>query len=219
MKKLINVIIWGGTGQAKVVRPIIESQGAQIVAVFDDTPGLIPPFDDIPLFNGQKDFESWKSKNLGPMGYCIAIGNPHGEARLRLSNYLKGYGLEPYSVIHSSSIIEEGVHLGEGVQVMAGAVIGVNVRIAEQCIINTRVSVDHDSVLEEGVELAPGVTLCGEITVQRCAWIGAGANVLPRITVGEGSIVGAGALVNRDVKKAVVVVGVPALKIKDLNYE
>ena len=49
-----NVIFWGGTGQAKVVRPIIEAYGGKLVAVFDDNPKLPPPFPDVPLFYGNR---------------------------------------------------------------------------------------------------------------------------------------------------------------------
>ncbi len=34
-----EIILYGGTGQAKVVRPIIEHYGSKVIAVFDDTPG------------------------------------------------------------------------------------------------------------------------------------------------------------------------------------
>jgi len=49
---LPSVFLWGGTGQAKVVRPIIDSYGSRVIAVFDDTPNLRSPFDDIPIYHG-----------------------------------------------------------------------------------------------------------------------------------------------------------------------
>ncbi|WP_225421336.1 DapH/DapD/GlmU-related protein [Levilactobacillus fuyuanensis] len=46
--------------------------------------------------------------------------------------------------------------------------------------------------------------------MEQNAWIGAGATVLPGVTVGENAIVGAGAVVTKDVPANVVVVGTPA---------
>ncbi|MFD1549580.1 DapH/DapD/GlmU-related protein [Levilactobacillus fuyuanensis] len=46
--------------------------------------------------------------------------------------------------------------------------------------------------------------------IEQNAWIGAGATVLPGVTVGENAIVGAGAVVTKDVPANVVVVGTPA---------
>ncbi len=54
------------------------------------------------------------------------------------------------------------------------------------------------------------ITICDDV------WIGANAVILPGVTIGEQSVVAAGAVVNRDVPPRCVVAGVPARKIKDL---
>ena len=41
------IILYGGTGQSKVVKPIIEYYGSKVIAVFDDTENLEPPFKDV----------------------------------------------------------------------------------------------------------------------------------------------------------------------------
>jgi acetyltransferase-like isoleucine patch superfamily enzyme len=55
------------------------------------------------------------------------------------------------------------------------------------------------------------------ILIKRKAWIGAGATILPGVTVGENAIVAAGAVVSRDVPDNAVVGGVPAKIIKYIN--
>jgi hypothetical protein len=49
-----GVVVYGGTGQAKVVRPIIEHYGSKVMAVFDDTADLPSPFRDVPIHRGWK---------------------------------------------------------------------------------------------------------------------------------------------------------------------
>ena len=87
--------------------------------------------------------------------------------------------------------------------------------------------------IEDDVLIGPGVSLISEshpldpanrkilevnrVLIKRNAWIGAGAMVLPGVTVGENSVVAAGALVSRDVPDNVVVAGVPAKVIRDLG--
>lgn len=59
------------------------------------------------------------------------------------------------------------------------------------------------------------------IVIKRKAWIGAGATILPGVTVGENSIIAAGAVVSKDVPDNVIVGGIPAKiikEIKQLNY-
>jgi acetyltransferase-like isoleucine patch superfamily enzyme len=70
--------------------------------------------------------------------------------------------------------------------------------------------VDHECSLGAGVHVAPGATLCGCVTVEEDAMIGAGATVLPRLRIGRGAVVGAGAVVIHDVPGGAVVTGVPA---------
>ena len=52
--------------------------------------------------------------------------------------------------------------------------------------------------------------------IKRGAWIGAGAIILPNVTIGERAVVGAGAVVTKDVPPYTVVAGVPAKEIKKL---
>ncbi len=58
--------------------------------------------------------------------------------------------------------------------------------------------------------------LCQSILIKRNAWIGAGATILPGVTIGENSIVAAGAVVSKDVPDNTIVGGIPAKIIKNI---
>lgn len=209
-----RVILWGGTGQAKVVRPIIEYYGSKVVAVFDDNPRLKPPFADIPLYYRKRGFQKWiKSQKREELAFCVAIGNPLGRVRVKLHEWLIKEGLKATTIVHPSVEIADDAVVGEGCQLLVGSIIGVQARLGRECIINTNTSVDHECVLEDGAAVGPGVTLCGEVKVGTNGWICAGATVLPKIEIGADAIVGAGAVVISDVAKGTTVVGVPASRI------
>jgi sugar O-acyltransferase (sialic acid O-acetyltransferase NeuD family) len=206
-----EIVLWGGTGQAKMVRPIVEHFGARVAAVFDDTPGLMPPFADVDLHHGWPEFERWIARrDPAAVGFAITIGNPHGRIRIALHERLVAHGLRPVTVAHPSAIIAANALIGAGTQILPGAVICAEARIGRQCIVNTRASIDHETMLEDGVEIGPGATLCGLVHAGTNAWVCAGATVLPRIRIGADAVVGAGALVHRDVPAASCVIGVPA---------
>ncbi len=59
----------------------------------------------------------------------------------------------------------------------------------------------------------------GSIVLKAGCWIGAGATILPNVTVGEGAVVAAGAVVTKDVPPHTLVGGVPAKPIRELPQE
>ena len=91
-----------------------------------------------------------------------------------------------------------------------------DIKIGNNVLVGPRVSFEsasHNVVFEEGKGRG---LFTKEIIIQDKTWIGAGAIILQGVTIGEGSVVAAGAVVNKDVKKYVVVGGIPARIIKEL---
>lgn len=91
-------------------------------------------------------------------------------------------------------------------------IIGDRVAIAQRVTIVTASDPNYSRLYEH---IPP---IRGKVLIEDDAWIGAGVILLPDITVGRGSIVAAGAVVNRDVPPFTVVGGVPARVIKTLDF-
>lgn len=90
-----------------------------------------------------------------------------------------------------------------------GLVIGNGVRIAAHCVI---IPANHNFEDPNQYIYKQGVTAKG-IIIKDDVWIGVGARILDGVTVGKGSVIGAGAVVTRDVQAFAVVAGVPARMI------
>lgn len=76
------------------------------------------------------------------------------------------------------------------------------------------------NLITENHPLAPAdrrALICKPIRIQRNAWIGAGATILPGVTIGENAVVAAGAVVSKDVPANTIVGGVPAKFLKSID--
>jgi sugar O-acyltransferase (sialic acid O-acetyltransferase NeuD family) len=205
------VLLWGGTGQAKVLRPILAAQGYAVAAVYDRDPRIAKPFSDVPLLSGPSALDQWLGRNPGVVRwFAAAIGGDKGRDRLEVADMLLGRGIEPVTAIHARAWVADSAALGAGCQVMALAAVSEEAQLGRQCIVNTGASVDHECVLGDGVHIMPGAVLAGCVRVGRCATVGSNATVLPRLAIGEGAVIGAGAVVTKDVPPWTVVVGNPA---------
>lgn len=130
-----------------------------------------------------------------------------------------------------------GDNLGENSQIIApfsGAAfdhikIGNNVYINSNSLLMARggITIDDDVMVAANVQFLSNnhdeydrqVLTCKPIHVKKGVWIGAGASILPGVTVGEYAIVGAGAIVTKDVPDYSVVVGIPAKVVKTLDKD
>lgn len=206
-----RVVMWGASDQARVNGYILREVGCELAALVDDTPGLMSPWDDVPLFHGWAEFEPWLAEQeASGIGFIVAIGNPFGHVRCRLHDRLVSTGCIATTLVHPTAKICATAEIGPGLQAMPDSMVHNNAAIGRQCILNTRSLVEHDCVLEEGVEIGPGAVLAGRVSVGANTWIGAGASIRPRVRIGRNSIVGAGAVVVSDIPDNVIAVGVPA---------
>ncbi len=143
------------------------------------------------------------------------VGDP--KLRERLIGKALEAGLVPTApLVHPNVEYDHDyVEFGEGVVVCAGSILTVNIVVEPHAQINLDCTVGHDSVVGAYSTLSPGVHISGNVTLEPYTFIGTGAvtvNGLPGkpLTIGACAVVGAGAVVTKDVAGGVTVTGVPA---------
>ncbi len=115
----------------------------------------------------------------------------------------------------------ELLSIGEDVVITGPLHVDVGARVA----IGDRTYIGHDvTLLTVDHEIASGKQRCGEpqagpITIGSGAWLGSKVIVLPGVTIGDGAVVAAGAVVTRDVPANTIVGGVPARVLRELEFE
>ena len=209
-------ILWGATGQAKVIYDILRHEGSEIIHLFDNNSNIQSPIAGVPISYGMNGFYAfvenlWRSQKRPEDIDCIAaIGGDNGKAREILTEAMAKHGFKPRSVIHKSAIISATSRLGFNIQIMAGSLIGPFTSIGDFSIINSGASIDHDCIIGKSCHIGPRATLAGEVTVDDYSFVGANATILPRKHIFQESVVGAGSVVTKDVPAATVVAGNPA---------
>jgi UDP-N-acetylbacillosamine N-acetyltransferase len=210
-----KIVIWGASGHAMVVADIIRLVGRYEIIGFIDN---VNPhrrgseFCGSQILGGEEQLEMLLNQGIDH----IIFGFGNCEARLRLSEHVKPQGFHIASAIHPRAIIASDVTIGAGTVIMGGAVINSGTRIGENVIINTSASVDHECDIRDGAHICPGVHLAGKVIVGRGAWVGIGSCVVDHLSIGSGSLIGAGAVVVTDIPDNVIAYGNPA-KVKGSN--
>jgi UDP-perosamine 4-acetyltransferase len=209
-----GVILLGAGGHAKVVLDLILSLGHSCVAV---------------VFPEKVDFAYWRGipaitelqlvENYSPDQVELVLGMgfmPGNRTRRDLFFHYKAQGYKFCTLCHPTACVASSVSLGEGCQIMAGAIIQADASCADNVIINTAARIEHDTHIGAHSHIAPGVVLCGGVIVESEVFVGASSTIIQNKCIGKGSVVAAGAVVVEDVASYQLAVGCPA-QIKALS--
>lgn len=118
------------------------------------------------------------------------------------------------TLIDPSVIKSERVTVQEGSIICAGTILTVDIVIGKHVIVNLDCTIGHDDVIHDFVTIYPSVNVSGNVSVEECAELGTGMQVIQGRKIGKESIVGAGAVVVRDIPPKCTAVGSPAKPIK-----
>ena len=143
--------------------------------------------------------------------YVIAVGS--SKVRRHIGERLAQTSLEAATLIHPSIDIHRTTRIGPGAILCQGAAITVSVTLGRHVVINVNCTIGHDARLADYATAHPGAHISGFTRIETAAELGARCVVLPGVSVGEETIVGAGAVVNRDLPDRCTAVGVPARPI------
>lgn len=212
-----NLLVIGSSGQARVAIDILEkSDEFRVIGLIDDFRRRGEMVAGYEILGGIPDTAEIILKNAIE-GLLIAIGD--NATRQEIAERLQNLGIDvPYiTAVHPSAVVSTSSRIGCGVLVMANAVVNAGAFVGDHCFLNTGATLDHESVMEEFSSLAPGVHVGGNSMIGRATAVCIGAIVSHKVKIGTNSVVGAGAVVLRDIPSQSLAYGIPAKVIRQRN--
>jgi UDP-perosamine 4-acetyltransferase len=192
--------VFGSGGHARVIASVLDVDVVFLVES-DPTVGQMLQSD---FFLRIDDF---KKENI-----YIGIGS--NAVRRKIYGQLLSYGIKPSNCVSKHSFVARNAELGAGVTILPGSVIGAKAIVADNTIVNTLSSVDHDCVLGTHSQVTAGVTFGGTVITGENCFFGLKSTVIPNRTIGNNVVVMAGSLITNDVPDDVTMGGVPARMVK-----
>jgi sugar O-acyltransferase (sialic acid O-acetyltransferase NeuD family) len=200
----VTLHIVGAGGFGRETLDAVRATAAAPEVVFVDEHPAAPMVDGCPVLLPGQLTASGEQRNE----FVVAIAD--AEARRRLARECEDRGLRAATVIDPRAVVSPGARIGRGCVVLGQAFISTGTVTGAHVQVNYQASIGHDTVLEDFVTILPGANIAGNVTIGAGSTVGSNAAVLQGRRIGPSAMVGAAALVTRDVGVGQVVVGVPA---------
>ena len=201
------LLIYSSGGYSREFYRIVKAnnRGNKIQFVDDNPTGKAIGYNDaLAQYGGQKA--------------KFIIGFSDSKLRQKKTEQVLSDGFKIHSVQAGTCILGDNVKLEAGYILSDFSILTADLRIGRSFQCNIYSYVAHDCVVGDYVTLAPRVSVNGRVAIADHVYIGTGATILPGtidnpMRIGEGAVIGAHALVTKDVPAYTTVVGSPARQI------
>lgn len=165
--------------------------------------------------NGQIAMNYQRFLDLHSANKSVLIAIANSQVRQQLADKLANDGIALWSVQSASTVIMDSARIDSGAALSPFVTLAANVTIGKCFHANLYSYVEHDCVIGDYVTFAPRVSCNGNIHIHDHAYIGSGVVIKQGtydkpLIIGEGAIVGMGAVVTKDVPAGAIVLGNPA---------
>lgn len=215
--KFINmkqISIYGAGGFGREVNMLIEqinmhSLKWSFIGYWDDGVEKGTNINDYNVLGGINELNNYSEE----LYIAIAVGDP--KTKERIINKIKNPKIHFPTLVHPSvQIGNKFVSIGIGSIICGGSIITTNIKIGDHVILNLSCTVGHDTIIGDYSSFMPSVNISGEVNIEKCVYVGTGAKIINQLSIGEYSIVGAGAVVSKSLPAKCTAVGIPAKPIK-----
>lgn len=210
-----DIAIFGVGGFGREVLTLIQDINKavltyRIVGFFDDGHQKGEVINGYPVLGKSEDLNNWST----PICVAVSIGLP--KIKKIVLDKIHNKNVSFPTLIHPSVIIGDPkyVEIGKGCIICAGVIITTNITIKDFVILNLQCTVGHDVVVANYSAFMPACNISGEVSIDEGVYCGTGVKIINQTSIGEYSIIGAGAVVTKPIPGHCTAVGVPARVVK-----
>ncbi len=210
-----RLLIFGASGHGRVVADAARAAGWELVGWGDGDPAK----DGREIAGAKVLAHSPQGAATAALreGWQVVVGIGDNRTRQHIHRLFEDLGVPRATIIHPRAVVAPSARVGPGTVILAGAVINPDTHIGVNAVVNTAASADHDNRLEDHCHLSPGVHLGGNVTVGCGAHLGVGVCAIQGVRIGSWSVLGAGAVIVRDIPSRVVAYGIPAQVRREIS--
>lgn len=209
-----QLLIIGARGHARAVLDVVESEARYRIA------GLVDSFQPAGtealgyrILGAEADVPALCERH-GIAAVFVAIGDNYQRLAMMARLRAAAPGIAFATCTDPMASVSAAATLGAGTVVMPGAIVVGGSTVGEGCVLNTASALDHDSVMEDGATLAPGARTGGYVRLGRRSYIGMGAVITPRCSIGADTLIGAGSVVLGDMPAGWTAFGSPCRNVR-----
>lgn len=208
-----DAIIIGAGTYGQVYAEYIKDSGNYTLVGFldDDVSKHHTVINGLPVLGGVTFLETLSDRKNTAV-FC-PIGN--NTIRINILQKVKELGYQTPSFVHSDVQIHPTVNLGKCVYILPSTNIMPLTTIEDFVMISMGVNIAHHTTIGKGSFLSQGVNVGASINIGEKSFLGIASTIMTGIkSIGQNTLIGAGAVVVKDVPDDVVVAGVPARVIR-----
>lgn len=209
-----KIIIVGAGGFGREVKMLIDQINLDnskyvVVGFIDDLITKGTKINGIEVLGTLDYLNSITSK----VNLVIAVGSPI--LKKKIINSINNNLIHYPTLIHPNvQIGVDDMFIGKGCIICSSCLLTVNINLQDFVTLNLQCTIGHDTKIGSFSSLMPAVNISGEVNIDDCVYIGTGAKVINQVTIGENSIIGAGAIVTKSIPSNCTALGMPARPVK-----
>ena len=198
-----QIYLWGsGDGAIEVLHILEDLELYQVCGVVSRHKPEYESLKAYPFFNANDP--SYKENIKNTSSAVVTVGDPY--LRERMLEEIEEFELQLPVLIHPSTVVAKDCVIEKGCVIGPQVTISSGVEVKENCYISFNASVGHHSVIGKHSVISPGTRIGGSVECGHSVFTGLNAVVVPRVKIGNGSILSAGSLLTKSTNDNVRVI-------------